>query len=811
MNYTLEDIADIVSGKLFQSKNNLFSINRVVIDSRVNYINRHSIFVALPGAMYDGHNFLDEFSKKGGKAAIISDKKFMAEIRQLHYILVDNTLEALQNLAVHHRQKFPNLKVISIAGSNGKTIVKEWLVSLIPEYISVVKTIGSYNSQIGVALSVLQIQEHHDIGIFEAGISTIGEMEKLEGMIQPHFGIFTNLGSAHDAGFRNREEKFIEKIALFKNCSWVITSSENRPWFEKYAANHNFELLSWDVSKKSVNNTKHSISINNRPSFTADIPFRDPASTQNLINVLACLHQLEIPINGLNSLPSLNMRLEIRQGIDGSLIVNDTYINDRESLEAALEFMEIHAEGRNKILVVSDFVQSNFSPSKTIIVLLDMLEKYKLKLLVLYGATLCKYFKISQNNIKKCKNEEELNRLLKNLNLKDSIILFKTSRKYTLDNFVKKLYAQKNSAILMINLSALDQNISAIHSLLDPKCRLMAVIKSAAYGGGISGITSVLTRRNIAYLAVANIDEGIELRKRGISKPILIFNPDYSELDEMVNWNLEPEVFSFESLVQLQNYNKQDILPIHLKIDTGMHRLGIPCEEIDELKKALSHLRNLKIASVFSHLSAADSPVSDEHTLSQIQRFERAYQTICDGLTYRPIRHILNTDGLLRFPEYQFEMVRVGIGLYGISQSLSHTAQKNTLTLKKVHSLKAKIIQIKSAPKGAVVSYGSQCRLVRDSKLAVVNIGYADGIPRSLSDGKYGFWINGQYAPIVGKICMDTTIIDITDAKNVHTGDEAIIFNDEYPIEKMASAANTIPYEILCRISPRISKQYIGY
>lgn len=809
MNYTLEDIADIVDGKLFQSKHNAFSINRVVIDSRVNYINRHSIFVALPGAMHNGHNFLDEFSRKGGKAAIISDEKFMVEVPQLHYVLVDNPLEALQNLAVHHRKKFPNLKVISIAGSNGKTIVKEWLAALIPEHIPVVKTIGSYNSQIGVALSILQIQEHHEIGIFEAGISTVREMEKLERMIQPHFGIFTILGSAHDAGFRSREEKFLEKITLFKNCSWVVTSSENRPWFEKYAAEQNFELLSWAVNNRSINENKSCISINNRPSFTADIPFSDPASTQNLINVLACLHRLGIPFKGLNSLPTLDMRLEIRQGVDGALIVNDAYINDRESLEAALEFMEIHAEGRRKILVVSDFVQSDFSPSETVIILLDMLKKYRLNLLVLYGNTLCKYFENSQNNIKKCKNEEELNLLFESLSLQNSILLFKTSRKYDLDNYVKKLYAQKNSATLTINLSALDHNVSAIHSLLIPECRLMAVIKSAAYGGGISGITDVLTRRNIAYLAVANIDEGIELRKRVVSKPILIFNPDYTKLDEMVKWNLEPEVFSFESLDQLQSCNKQDILAIHLKIDTGMHRLGIPCEEIDEFIKAVSHLKNSKIASVFSHLSAADSPNSDEYTRSQIQRFEQAYQKICNGLTYRPMRHILNTDGLLRFPEYQFEMVRVGIGLYGISQGLSHISGQNTPTLKKVHSLKAKILQIKSAPKGVPVSYGTQNLLKRDSKLAIVNIGYADGIPRSLSDGKYSFGVKGQYAPIVGKICMDTTIIDITDIENVRLDDEVIIFNEDLPVERMAMAANTIPYEILCGISPRITKRYI--
>jgi alanine racemase len=795
VNYSPQQISSIIEADLFQGYEKS-QITNVLIDSRSISYNKESLFFALVGPSNNGHNYIKDLIKKGVYNFVVSDELLIDQ--NANYYLVNDTLMAMQKLASYHRTQF-TLPIVGVTGSNGKTIVKEWLATSLENSEKPVKTIGSYNSQVGVPLSVLQLNKSHTIGVFEAGISQTGEMEKLQQIIQPTIGVFTNAGAAHAFGFSSIEEKISEKIQLFRNCDIVIC---NEKWSEYFLNN---KLFVWGSSNSAdlkclVFDGQLTLSMDEQ-NTSYSLPFTDDVFIENLMQVLAFHVYDSQKITGLqlviDQVQPVAMRLEVKKGIHESLLIDDTYNNDPEGMKRALSFLSDQDNRLTRSAIISGYLSSQ----DDYVELNREFKLAKVETLYLIGKEISEAQfdvpTIKYDTVETFFKEIDTKRLLKN------VILIKGARKYRFERIVELFEKEFHETILEVNLSALQYNLNYFRSKLSAHTKVMVMVKAHGYGAGATSIARLMQYNRVDYLGVAYVDEGVELRSNGIQTPIMVMSPTNKSIQKFLEYNLEPEVYSVTQLEQLVQVLNGKELTIHLKIDTGMHRLGFTALEIDLLISILRNNLNLVVASIFTHLAAADIPKEDVFTLSQIKSFQLISEQLKTELFIAPLCHVLNSAGIQRFATYQFDMVRLGIGLYGVG--VDNNEQKQ---LQHIGVLKSKVIQVKNIPKGETIGYSRKGKFHSDTKIATIAIGYADGYDRRFSDGVGVVLINGHAAKVVGNVCMDMTMVDVSsiDAKE---GDEVIIFSGDLTVSELAQSIQTIPYEILTNVSERVKRVFI--
>ncbi|HEY0678350.1 MAG TPA: bifunctional UDP-N-acetylmuramoyl-tripeptide:D-alanyl-D-alanine ligase/alanine racemase [Chitinophagaceae bacterium] len=825
MIYSIKHIAAATGGELIQFHHDE-NIEHLVTDSRRLIFPATSLFFALKGPRRDGHLFIKELYAMGVRNFIVSTAIETEGLSGANFILVKDTIIALQQLAAMHRNHF-SLPVIGITGSNGKTIVKEWLNQLLLERYNIVRSPKSYNSQLGVPLSVWQLHAQHNLAIFEAGISRPGEMERLENIIRPSIGILTNIGEAHGEGFSDHRHKALEKCALFKNCDRIVYSRDvTLPFIDPEGEDgHLFKedvvFFSWSRTapatlqvlkeERTKENTKVTIQYNNE---SADIliPFTDHASVDNALTCCCVLLMLEIPMKeiqaGMLQLHAVSMRLELKKGMNNCSIVNDSYSADISSLRIALDFMAQQQQQTKKTVILSDFLQSGMQEAEMYKAIAGALQQYGIDRLVGVGPVIGAHEPELSKVVKHAffySNTDELRRELPHLHFKDEVILLKGARVFEFEKIVQLLEEKVHGTVLEIDLNALAANLKTYQQMLNPGTRMMAMVKAFAYGSGTYEIANALQFHKVDYLGVAYTDEGVELRKAGITIPIMVMNVEDVAFDSLLQYNLEPVIYDFILLNQLQTYLRGEGLsriPVHIEIETGMNRLGFAAEDVETLAGQLQN-DLLVIKSVFSHLAASEDPQHDQFSLHQVKLYTQACDILKEEIGYPFMRHIANTAAIHRKPGWQFDMVRLGIGMYGIDSAVDRD-----LDLHEVSTLKSTIAQIKYIREGETVSYGRMGIAENDKVIATVRVGYADGYPRNLSNGAGKMWVNGKLAPVIGIICMDMTMIDITGIPDVSEGDEVIVFGKGLPVKEVAAWANTIPYEILTGISHRVRRVY---
>tara|TARA_B100000809_G_C15124780_1_gene525748 strand:- start:601 stop:2874 length:2274 start_codon:yes stop_codon:yes gene_type:complete len=753
LNYTLSQLASITNGDLKGVDDK--QVHSVIIDSRSPTIGLNTMFVALKGNKTNGHEFCQSFIKNGGQLLLVSKEQKSLNVNQ---IIVKDTLVALQKIAEHHRKQF-NIPVIGITGSNGKTTVKEWLFHALKKDFTICRSPKSYNSQIGVALSVLELNSSHTLGIFEAGISQPGEMEKLESIIKPSIGVFTGLGDAHQQNFKSVSDKQTEKFKLFKSVDKLIKNQS--------------KLV--DLS----------------------IPFSDLASKQNVNLVYKCALYLGLKDPKLNeslkNIPTISMRMERMEGKNGNVIINDAYTLDEKSLEIGINYLNSNSGTKEKVLIIAPHENTHFS--NDIVALLNSLSDFTI---VLIGTS----NSYVSNVTYKYKSVDDY--IAKEQEFKNSILLITGSRASKLEKLIPTLIAKKHITKLNIDLTAIRFNLNHYRSLLDSKTMILAMVKAQSYGGGIVEIAQFLETEKVNYFGVAYADEGVVLRESNIELPILVMNPEPEAFDDIIDKNLEPSIYSLELLDQfiaaLISRNIRSF-PIHLKLDTGMNRLGFVEPEINELIAQLNAQPEVYVKSVFSHLAVAEVSIEYEFTLTQIEKFKNLSKRLKIGLNYSFLEHLANSAGTINYTESHFDMVRLGIGMYGLIKGFSNE-------LEPVLSFQTQISQIKSIFKNDSVGYGRTFRAKFDTKVAIVPVGYADGLRRALGEGNWSFLINDQLVPIIGNVCMDMCMVDVTNI-DCRAGDSVEIFGAQNTVFQMAKVLNTIPYEIISSISSRVHRVYL--
>lgn len=822
--YLAQDIASIfqISCPTLPLPNAI--IKYLVMDSRKIDHPEESLFFAMSGSMHHGKNFIESAVHQGviNIVTTIVDGSMIAGV---NYFIVGDTLKAMQKLAAFHRQQF-DIPVIGIAGSNGKTTIKEWLYQLIKDR-KVVKSPKSFNSQTGVPLSVWQMSSDDQLAIFEAGISQPYEMASLQEIIRPTIGLFSMIGDAHSEGFLHQKEKLEEKLILFRDAQYIIYNEDDQEISGAIKAKYpEKKLISWGRSAKSTLYRIHEIHTTKDRQTIVDIqfgthsdtiliPFSDSASINNALHCIAVLVFFKFDFDrikeGIAKLHNIPMRLEMKNGVQGSILINDTYNADLQSFKIALEFLSQQSGSRDKVVIVSDFMQTGLNNIELNALLAAHLKHHEIHQVIGIG----KQIKDLENYLDPFmvfswyEFSEDLIKHLNDHNFSNKAILVKGARTFYLEKLIDALSEKVHSASLETDLQAIEHNLKIFSNHLSQGTKIIAVIKASAYGSGSEELARFLEFKKVSYLAVAFIDEGIQLRKVGVMMPIIILNPDSNGISDMVHYELEPEVYSLEQLNDIIHYlDGQPTIyrfNIHIKIDTGMHRLGFVNEDTDELIQLLvSNHDRLFIKSIFSHLSSSEDPNDDLFTHQQAAQLLITYEKISNALGYKPLKHILNSSGIIRFPQYHFDLVRLGLGLYGIDSTSNFDSH-----LEKVHTLKATVIQIKDVSASEYIGYNRKGKLIKDSRIAIINIGYADGLMRHAGNGKYSVKIGQHDFPIIGNVCMDLTIIDIGDNKTISIGDEVIIFGKNKPIESLAKACQTIPYEILSRISGRVRRLYI--
>ncbi|MBE0661629.1 MAG: bifunctional UDP-N-acetylmuramoyl-tripeptide:D-alanyl-D-alanine ligase/alanine racemase [Bacteroidales bacterium] len=821
--YTARKIAEITHGKLFPGNDVDAAIHHLLIDSRKPVSIQADVFFAIVTQRNDGHKYIPELIEKGIRNFVISSEPKPEWLQSnASFVLVNDTLDALQALAAHRRGLF-NIPVIGITGSNGKTIVKEWLWQLMGNDRHVVRNPKSYNSQIGVPLSVWQMDEGHELGVFEAGISLPGEMEKLEKIIQPTLGIFTNLGPAHDENFESGLQKASEKLELFRNCNELICCADQKQIIEAYDSlqwSRKPRLITW--SRQNIANLQilscekqesgtHIKAVYNNSEIAINVPFTDEASVENAIHCwLTLLHfgfAIEIIAERMLQLHPVAMRLTLKEGINNCSLVDDSYSSDLSSLGIALDFLQQQNQHRRKTVILSDMLQSGRNEADLYAEIAQLINNKNPNRFIGVGPAMMRQQDKFKGNAAFFASTKTLSEALPALDFRDESMLIKGARVFGFERIIQALQQKTHETVLEVNLDALLHNLNFYRSKLRPGVKTIAMVKAFSYGSGSFEIANVLQFHRADYLAVANADEGVELRKAGIRLPIMVMNPEEQGYEWIFKFNLEPEIYNLRTLSLLEQANERFGKPldahlkIHIKLDTGMHRLGFDEGDISQL---ISRLKDSKfeVASVFSHLAASDDPNHDGFTYQQIEAFERMCSELQTGLGYGFLKHILNTAGIARFPQAQHDMVRLGIGLYGIS-NLSDEQP----FLEHVSTLKSIISQIRFISAGSTIGYNREFKAVKDMQIAIVPVGYADGLSRSLSNGKYSLLVHGKPAPITGNISMDMCMIDITDIP-AHEGDEVIIFSPSHPITALAKAMQTIPYEVLTGISRRVKRVY---
>jgi len=815
--YNIKNIAAIVDGKILQLYRETV-IEHLLIDSRKVYSSSTSLFFALKGSRRDGHQFISELCKRGIQNFIISEVVNVADFPEANFILVGDTLEALQRLAGFHRKQF-SIPVIGITGSNGKTIVKEWLYQLLHGNFNIVRSPKSYNSQIGVPLSIWQMSSHHELAIFEAGISKPGEMEKLEKIIQPTIGILTNIGEAHSENFPNREEKLKEKLKLFAHASKVISKGDDA-WITRQMMRLEINNFFWgrnissDLQVISVGREdfQTEITLNfKHDTFNFLIPFIDEGSIENAITCCSLMLVAGIDRsfiqNKMQQLQPVSMRLELKKAINQCAIINDSYSADLSSLTIALNFLDQQAAGSKRTVILSDFLQTGLTEEKLYDEIGSLLHQHRTSKVIGIGKNISTYLKTSSKATYQFYNStEDFLQQFRSSQFKDETILIKGARIFEFEKIAHALEEKVHQTVLEINLNAIVHNLKAYQNFLHPSTKVMAMVKAFAYGSGGAEIAGILQYHKVDYLGVAYADEGVELRKAGIHLPVMIMNPEESTFDAIVENDLEPDLYSFELLHQFDGYLKRLGLqqyPVHIEIETGMNRLGFDAADIKKLGETINQTDSFKIRSVFSHLAGSEDPAEDDFTLQQHAKFISASNELEKTLGYSFIKHMANSAAIIRHPLLQMDMVRLGIGMYGVD-----AANTRSLELQAVATLKSTIAQIKHLKKGESVSYNRKGIVKRDSVIATIRIGYADGYSRLLGNGVGKMLINHQLVPVIGAVCMDMTMVDITGILDVNEGDEVIVFGNELSIQQIAEWASTIPYEIMTGISQRVKRVY---
>ncbi|OYQ32137.1 bifunctional UDP-N-acetylmuramoyl-tripeptide:D-alanyl-D-alanine ligase/alanine racemase [Flavobacterium cyanobacteriorum] len=788
-------------------------IDNISIDSRSLQNNAGTLFFALPGQNRDGHRFITELIEKGVINFVVAYIPEGAQGRA-NFFLVNNTLRALQDFAAYYRGLF-SFPVIAVTGSSGKTIVKEWLNYLLSPDYNIIRSPKSYNSQVGVPLSVIGINEKHNLGIFEAGISTRSEMANLEHIIKPDIGVLTNIGPAHDEGFADRQEKALEKLKLFSRVKVLICRKAE---YISQIINQVPKLYTWsyedgaDVQvKKEVLATAGKTTLTILASgkhFSAEIPFTDEPSTENAINCLMVMLYLgydEATVKErLAGLYPVELRLQVKNGINGCTIIDDSYSSDYQSLKIALDFLEQHKTHPVKTVILSDIFQSGFETDELYARVARLLSGHNISRVIGIGETISRQLADFPNFQPYATTQEFLAHNPAG-SFANETILVKGARSFRFDEIVVLLEEKTHETVLEINLDAIIHNLNFYKSRLKPETKVMVMVKAFGYGSGSYEIAKALSHQKIDYLGVAFADEGIALRNAGIQTPIIVMNPENSAFAAMAAYSLEPEIYSVRELrafiAVAQQKNLSDY-PIHIKLDTGMHRLGFEAHQLDELTGLLRNNNFVKVQSIFSHLSSSDVPEFREFTLGQIVKFEQWSQQLMQALEIYPMRHILNTSGIYNYPEAQYDMVRLGIGLYGIGNDRAEQAQ-----LQNVGTLKTVILQIKDIPAGESIGYSRRYRVTEPVRIATLPVGYADGIPRGWGNEKGYVLINGRKAVITGTISMDMMMVNITGI-DCREGDTAIIFGTVPSVTEIASIMDTIPYEILTGISQRVKRVF---
>lgn len=817
--YSLTYIASITNAKLVG--NGAVEISKLITDSRKVVTPNESLFVALRGVNHDGHRYILELIAKGVCNFLVDSQFDVGSVDEnVNFLIVDNTLNALQLLAAAHRHSV-DYPILAITGSNGKTIVKEWVVQLAGDKKSIIRSPRSFNSQLGVPLSLWQLNKDADWGIIEAGISMPAEMGRLEEMIEPQWGLLTNIGQAHQENFESVEQKLFEKLELFKGCQTIYYCGD-QPLVatlvrRKYADR---QLIAWGQSadcwlqvvsmEVKARQTQVVVKIQG-VTHCFEIPFTDQASYENAMHAVTFLLHQGIDIEFLKTrLPLLKpvaMRLEQKEGANGCFIINDAYNSDFTSLEVALDFLNQQARQNNmpRTIILSDIFQSGMEPSQLYKRVADLLVEKRVDKLIGVGPEIMAHAGcFSQIESRFFVSTDELMHS-EVLNLfHNEVILIKGSRDFSFERLTERLEQKRHQTVMEINLNALASNIHYLRSYLKPETKVLAMVKAFSYGSGSFEIAGLLQHIKVDYLGVAFADEGIELRRAGITLPIIVMNPEKRSFPLMIEYNLEPEIYSFSLLDDFAKVVEQEGLTdvsVHLKMDTGMYRLGFLPNEVPQLAAIIKQYSRLRIGSVFSHLVGSDDAGHDDFSALQIARFTEACSLLQQAVGYPFIRHILNTGGVERLAQKaQFEMVRIGIGMYGISAVQSPV-------MRQVATLKSYVSQIKSVKQGETVGYSRKGTMPADGRIAIVPVGYADGLDRRLSNGVGKMLVNGQLAPIIGNVCMDMCMLNITDLV-VNEGDEVIIFGDDYPIWKISDAIGTIPYEVLTGISRRVRRVY---
>ena len=739
----------------------------------------------------DGHDYLNEVVKRGIRNLIVEKD---VSVPNANILMVKSSIKALQNIAAYHRKKF-TYPIVGITGSNGKTIVKEWLSEIISEEFKVVKSPKSYNSQVGVPLSVLEMGDH-DVGVFEAGLSKGGEMQNLADVIQPTIGIFTTIGEAHALGFESRIQKMKEKAKFFASCNIVICRKEHE-MAVKEISKVNPKIFTWSTQNNTADVffelKNHSVTID-RYNLTLDTPFWNEIQRENIFHSIVCAKEIGISNEAIKKsvrhLRSVPMRMQLKKAVNGCQLIDDSYNNDLMGLETALDFMNEVNFHQPKTVIISDIYQSNLTDEELNIRLQQMLITKQVDRTIQIGS------KLDLSEERYSDTRDFLNRMP---NFSNETILLKGARSFKFEKIAERLEAKNHSTTLEINLEAIRRNLNVYRAAIG-NTKLMVMVKALAYGAGAVQIAHLLQYEGVDSLGVAYLDEAIELRENGITLPIMIMNPEFPDFSLFEKYNLEAEIFSLESLEHFLESGSK--VGIHLKIETGMNRLGFQESELDSLITILEKNPQLSISGIFTHFSSSDAPEEDLYTHLQAKKFNDAYNKLANQIGFQPTKHAVNSWGIVRFPEYHFDMVRLGIGLYGYYP-------EKLLKVESISELKTHITQIKTLKKGDSVGYSRQGRVAQDSKIAIIPIGYADGYRRDFGNGNAWVSINGQKARTIGNICMDMTMIDVT-GFNVQVHDEVTVFGESPSIGQLAKYANTIPYEILTNVSDRVKRIFVS-
>lgn len=816
---TLQDICTATGGKrLFGSENPI--VQHLGIDSRSILYSAATLFFALSGKHHNGHDYLKELYEKGIRLFVVEQEN-VPLLPGMQVILVESSVRALQAAAALKRAQL-TCSVVGITGSNAKTIIKEYLYQMLSRYKLVIKSPKSYNSQVGVPLSVWPSAEYYELAIFEAGISQPGEMSHLASVIKPTIGLFTNIGPAHDEGFISRKQKVEEKLQLFAHAEKVVFCADHAEVAKGMAeCTFPFERVSWSRQFGAVYTIPNIIRQGNKRRVymsgrgrqaVFDLPNCEDATLENLLHCLVLGLELgfepEQLQEGLVRLGTIPGRLELKAAIQGGVLIDDTYNNDPAGLQAALEFMKQHNSMPYTCVILSDMEQTGLAEEVLYTRVAELVNAHALSVFIGVGEAIQRHLHLfAAKSILHFQSTEALEKALPEMEWVRACTLVKGARRFAFERITGRLEEKQHGTVLEVNLGAIAHNLNYYRSTLRPGVKLMAMVKALAYGSGSAEVAAVLQHHRADYLAVAYPDEGVVLRKHGIRLPIMVTSPSPRSFETLFAYHLEPEIYSLDILQEWLVFleGKSVAAPgIHLKLDTGMHRLGFDTPEI--LQHALNCIlhakKEVKVISVFSHLAASEDPHHTAFTLAQIAAFEHLSLQVSQVVGYMPLRHIVNSAGISRYPQAQYDMVRLGLGLYGVSN-----IEEENRVLKPVGRLQTVVLQIKDIKKGETIGYGRLGVAPKPMKIATLAIGYADGFPRALGLGKGHVYFKGSPAPTVGNVCMDMTMVDVTDLA-VEVGDTAVIFDEEHSVRSLAAQLQTIPYEVLTQIHERVKRVF---